>query len=67
MGTKKLSAIGHILCPRRSLVGKMKLVLFIDQFHKDLVEDMEASATKAGKLSTLQALKAITDEKLDGR
>jgi hypothetical protein len=41
----------------------MRLVLYMQTFVADLTADMEASAIKAGKLHTLQALRAITDRK----
>jgi hypothetical protein len=65
MASKKLSAVWHIIFGRRNLEGKMRLVIAMQQFTADLVEDMEQSATKAGKLHTLQALRAITEDKIE--
>lgn len=65
MGTQKLSAVWHIIFGRRNLEGKMRLILFIDQFREALKQDLETTATKAGKLHTLQALRAVTEDKID--
>lgn len=65
MGTKKLSAVWRILTSRNSLESKMKLVLFMQQFYTDLAQDLENTARDAGELHTLQALRAITEDKLE--
>lgn len=65
MGTKKPTAIWKLITTGRSLEAKMRLVLFMQQFYMTLVQDLEDTATKAGELHTLQALRAITEDKID--
>lgn len=65
MGTKKLSAVWRILTAKSTLEGKMRLILFMQQFYTRLAEDLEKTAIEAGQLHTLQALRAITEDKLE--
>lgn len=67
MGTKKLSAVWRILTAKSTLEGKMKLVLFMQEFYTLLAQDLEDTARDAGELHTLQALRAITEEKLENK
>lgn len=65
MGTKKLAAIWRILTAKPTLKGRMELVLFMQEFYTNLSQDLELRATEAGKLHTLQALRAITEDRLE--
>lgn len=65
MAAKKLSAIWRIVTSKNTLEGKMRLVLFMQEFYTQLADDLEQTAIKAGQLHTLQALRAITEDKLE--
>lgn len=65
MGSKKLSAIWHIIFTRATLEGKMHLLMFMQDFVKYLTDDLEDYAVKKGQLHTLQALRAIVIEKMN--
>lgn len=65
MGTKKLTAIWQLIKPRRTLEAKMRLVLKMQEFYAVLAQDLEDTARDAGELHTLQALRAITEEKME--
>lgn len=67
MGTKKLSAIWRIITAKSTLEGKMKLILFMQEFYTLLAQDLEDTARDAGELHTLQALRAITEQKLENK
>lgn len=43
----------------------MRLVLFMQQFYIHLAQDLETTAMNEGQLHTLQALRAITEDKLE--
>jgi hypothetical protein len=68
MVTKKLTAIWHIITKGKTLEGKMKLLILMQNFYMDVAQDLEQTAIEAGELHTLNALRALTIEKIeDGR
>lgn len=65
MGTKKLAAVIRILTTGRSLQSKMKLMLYIREFYALLAEDIDKTAIKQGEVKTLEALRAVVDQKIE--
>lgn len=61
---KKLTAVWRIIQPRRSLLSKMELVLFLQDYYKDVVADVEAQAVEEGQIRSLEALRDIVVEKM---
>lgn len=67
MATKKLTAAWRILTSGRSLEAKMKLMLFIRDYYALLALDIDETAMKSGEVRTLQALRAIVDDKIENK
>lgn len=65
MATKKLAAVWRILTSGRSLEAKMKLMLYIRDFYAYLANDIDETAMKQGEVRTLQALRAVVDDKIE--
>lgn len=65
MASQKLTAVWRILTAGRSLEAKMKLMLFIRDFYAYLATDIDETAMKQGEVRTLQALRAVVDEKIE--
>ena len=65
MATKKLTAVWRILTSGRSLEAKMKLMLFIRDFYAYLATEVDETAMKQGEVRTLQALRAVVDDKIE--
>lgn len=63
MGSKKLTAIWHILKTTNSLASKMSLLIFLQEWAYNFAQSVEEQATKEGQLHTLLALRQVTIEK----
>lgn len=63
MGTKKLTAIWHILKTTNSLASKMSLLIFLQGWAYGVAQDVEKQATDEGQLHTLLALRQVTISK----
>lgn len=65
MGTTKLTATWRIVKSRKTLKGRMELLIFLQRYTEHVSQALDAYATERGELETLLALRALKNEKLD--
>lgn len=62
---QRLTAAWHVITSRKTLKGRMELLIFLQRYTDQVSQDLDAYATERGELETLLALRAIKNEKLD--
>lgn len=65
MGTKKLTAVWHIIKPHRSLASKMKLMLFIRDYYAQIAKGVDDQSLELGEAKTLEAVRSIVNNKIE--